>query len=351
MKAHFLGCICASALFLIYGRPYAEPSLAESQTFFERGINLSGGELNPQRKPAIYGKDYIYPPLSELDYFAGKGFAVVRLLYRWERLQPTLFGNLDKAELRRIKRVVLAAHARNMRVILTPTNFGRYFINGEQVLIGTTRVPIESFADFSHKVAAAFAGDPAVYALSLMNEPHDSNGLWKQAAQAGLDAIRTADRDRVVLAPGDEWSGAWRWRRSNEDFVLNDPADRVIYEAHQYFDLNHSGFYELSYELNNVSVDSGVEMVRPFAEWLKQHHLRGIITEIGVPGADPRWRALAERVLAFLACENIPWTYWAAGPWWGKYALSAEPKNGVDAPIMSVLIKNYSLSCKGRSQR
>ncbi len=189
---------------------------------FARGINLSGGELNPARKLAVFGKDYIYPPLSELDYYANKGFAVVRLPYRWERLQPLLFGNLDSAELDRIKSVVAAAQERNMRVILSPHNFGRYFLNGEETLIGTAGVPIEAFADFSQKVAAAFAGNNAVYALSLMNEPHDSQGLWKQTAQAGLDAIRAADHERLVLAPGDEWSGAWSWQRYNDDFLLND---------------------------------------------------------------------------------------------------------------------------------
>jgi endoglucanase len=42
-----------------------------------------------------------------------------------------------------------------------------------------------------------------------------------------------------------------------------------------------------------------------------------------------------------LAHEDIPWVYWAGGPWWGNYRLSAEPKKGIDAPIMSVLTKQY----------
>jgi endoglucanase len=317
---------------------------AERQSSFARGINLSGGELNPQRNRAVYGKDYIYPPLRELDYYADKGFAVVRLPYRWERLQRSLFGELDGAELGRIKSFVAAAKARNMRVILSPHNFGRYFLDGNETLIGTAGVPIEAFADFSHKVAVAFAGNDAVYALSLMNEPHDSQGLWKQTAQAGLDAIRAADHQRLVLVPGDQWSGAWSWRRYNDDFLLDDAADHIMYEAHQYFDLDHSGTYKLNYTLNGASSDRGVEWVRPFAQWLKLHQVRGIITEFGVPGDDPRWLELTRQLLAYLAQENIPWIYWAGGPWWGNYPLSAEPKkNGVDAPIMLVLTKDYGI--------
>ena len=314
---------------------------AENTAYFSRGINLSGAELNEKRTRAVYGKDYIYPPLQELDYYASKGFSVVRLPYLWERLQPSLFGQLDETELDRIKSFVAAAQARDMQVILSPHNFGRYFLNGDETLIGTVGVPIDAFADFSHKVAKAFAGDDAIYALSLMNEPHNSNGMWKQTAQAGLDAIRRADRERLVLAPGDQWSGAWSWREYNDDFLLNDTANNILYEAHQYFDIDHSGTYKESYTLAGASPDRGVEWVRPFSDWLKQHHVRGIITEFGVPNDDPRWLALTQRLLAYLARESIPWTYWAGGPWWGDYPLSAEPRKGVDAPIMGVLTKDY----------
>ncbi len=319
------------------------PLSADSQWYFARGINLSSGELEPERKRAVYGKDYVYPPPRELDYYKSKGFSVVRLPYRWERLQPSLFGKLDGVELRRIERFVAAAQARNMRVILSPHNFGRYFLDGKETLIGTAGVPIEAFADFSHKVAAEFAGNNAVYALSLMNEPHDSEGLWKQTAQAGLNAIRAADHERLVLVPGDEWSGAWSWRRYNDDFLLDDSDDHIMYEAHQYFDLDHTGTYKVSYTLNEASPDRGVAWVHPFVEWLKEHRVRGIITEFGVPNNDPRWLELTQRLLAYLAQEKIPWTYWAGGPWWGGYPLSAEPKNGVDAPIMSVLTKDYEM--------
>jgi endoglucanase len=88
-------------------------------------------------------------------------------------------------ELGHIKDFLAAARARNMRVILSPHNFGRYRIGGKETPIGTARVPTAAFADFSNKVAAAFVGDDSIYALSLMNEPHDSDGMWKQVAQAG----------------------------------------------------------------------------------------------------------------------------------------------------------------------
>lgn len=316
-------------------------SATTSQRNFSRGINLSGAQLNPVRIPGVYGTDFIYPSSSELDYYSSKGFELVRLPFRWERLQPELFGKLDEAELGRIESFIAAAHARNMQVILSPHNFGRYFVDGKETLIGTADVPIKAFADFWSKVAANFAGDDTIYGLSLMNEPHDFGGLWKRTAQAGLDAIRGADRNRLVLAPGDQWSDASRWPQDNSDFLLVDATARIRYEAHQYFDIDHTGFYKAGYPMNGASPERGVEWVRPFAEWLIRHHVSGIITEFGVPNDDPRWLELAQRLLVYLARENIPWTYWAGGPWWDDYPLSAEPKNGIDAPIMSVLTKDY----------
>ena len=232
MRASVL--ICAVAYSLSSGRVISETGLSStSLPTFSRGINLSGAELNPDRIPGVMGKDYTYPPIQELDYYQRKGFDVVRLPFLWERLQPSLFGKLDEAELSRLKSFVAAAGARNMQVILSPHNFGRYRLSGKETLIGTTRVPIEAFDDFWHKVAAEFAGNDAVYALSLMNEPQNCWGLWKRTAQAGLDAIRRADRKRLVLIPGDHWSDASRWQQYNDNLILDDPCSRIMYEAHQ----------------------------------------------------------------------------------------------------------------------
>jgi endoglucanase len=320
----------------------AAAASVSTDAIFARGINLPSGAFG-EHSHGIYGRDYVYPSAKDLDYYAEKGFAVVRLPYRWERLQHTLFGELDSTELTRIKNVIAAAGARNMRVIISPHNFGRYPVNGVEMPIGSSAVPIEAFADFSNKVAAAFAGDGEVYGLSLMNEPHDLGGIWKQIAQAGLDAIRRADPQRLVLAPGDHWSSAYSWQQYNVDFLLHDPASRLMYEGHQYFDADRTGTYKDKYPLSGTSPDRGVEWVRPFVDWLKQHEQRGIITEFGVPNNDARWLDLLQPLLLYLAQQKTPWTYWAGGAWLGNYSLSADPNKGVDRPIMSVLTKDYGM--------
>src|SRR5262249_18378905 len=138
-----LGCL------LIYEVSSADTIPPLNNKIFARGINLSGAEFNCDRTSAVAGKDYIYPPEQELDYYASKGFAVVRLPYCWERLQHSLFGDLDGSELARITKFLAAAHARSMRVVLSPHNYGRYRVAGKDVPIGSPSVPTEAFADFS----------------------------------------------------------------------------------------------------------------------------------------------------------------------------------------------------------
>jgi hypothetical protein len=67
------------------------------------------------------------------------------------RLQPSLLGSLDDAELGRIKTVVTAAQARNVQVILSPHNGGRYFLRGTEMLIGTADVPTKPSLIFQAK--------------------------------------------------------------------------------------------------------------------------------------------------------------------------------------------------------
>ena len=99
----------------------------------------------------------------------------------------------------------------------------------------------------------------------------------------------------------------------------------------------------MGYALSGAAPDRGVAWVRAFVEWLKRHDQKGIITEFGVPNDDARWLELVQELLAHLANEKIPWTYWAGGPRWGTYPLSTGPKHGVDAPIMPVLTKDYRM--------
>jgi endoglucanase len=310
------------------------------------GINIAGPAFAPERI-GEHGKTFIYPPPEMLEYYRGKGFRVIRLTFLWERLQPRLFEAFDEEELRRLEDFLSAAGTRGMKAIIGPHNYARYRIDGEPQLIGTAAVPAEAFADLWRRLARHFRGNEAIFAYTLMNEPHDTGGLWKDTAQTGLDAIREADAERTVYVPGDEWSSALRWRDYNEELILDDPSDRLVYDAHLYFDRNSSGFYEEGYDAGAAQPDIGSQRVAPFLAWLREHGLRGVVTEYGVPNDDPRWLIVLERFLTTLRDAGVSGTYWAGGPWWGDYPLSAEPREGTDAPVMAVLSK-FADPCASR---
>lgn len=324
--------------------PGPTPSTTPAPTVsgYLRGVNLAGAEFGADKIPGVYNVDYTYPDSSNLDYYNSKGLNLVRLPFLWERLQPTLNGALDPAELGRIDGVVAAAKARGMQIILDPHNYDRYRLNGTLYLIGSSQVPTGAFKDFWTKLATHYRNETTIYAFGLMNEPHDTNGTWPTTAQAGLDGIRSADTTHLVLVPGDGWSGAWTWQQNNVNLLLNDPANKLLYEAHQYFDRDGSGTYSESYDAGGAYPMIGADRVQAFIDWLKTNGVRGIITEYGVPDDDPRWQIVLDNFLYKLDAAGIGGTYWAGGPWWGDYALSCEPANGVDKPVISTLVKHLN---------
>ncbi len=308
---------------------------------FLRGVNLAGAEFGEHDLPGTYGQTYIYPNATELDYYKSKGLTLIRLPFRWERLQPSLGGPLDATELARMDEFVSAARARGMKVILDPHNYARYYGN----LIGSAAVPNSAFTDFWRKLAGYYSGETTIYAYGLMNEPNNTNGLWPAAAQAGVDGIRAVDMTHTILVPGDGWSGAWSWQEHNANLSVNDPANNYMYEAHQYFDNDHSGKYDGSYDQEGAYPNVGVDRVKPFVDWLEAHNARGFLGEYGVPDDDGRWLTVLDNFLGYLDEKRIGGTYWAGGPWWGSsYRLSVEPVNGQDRPQMGVLVQHLGRS-------
>jgi endoglucanase len=319
------------------------------------GVNLSGGEFG-SALPGTYGVDYIYPGIDaegfanawELDYFHGKGLNLIRVPLQWERLQHDLNGPLSDFDLGLIDQVIANAAARGMSVILGPHNFARRTIGGVDYVIGSPQVPYSAFTDFWHRMAAHFAGRPGVFAYALDNEPHDTGGLWVTAgAQAGVDGVRMADMQTPILVPGDGWSGAWTWLESGNDALktLNDPANKLMFEAHQYFDSDGSGAYALSYDQQGAYPTIGVDRLQEFVNWLHTNNLKGVVDEYGVPDNDARWLTVLGNALAYLEQNSdvvAGGDDWSAGPWWGDaYPLSVEPTgtwpNVTDRPQMSVL--------------
>jgi endoglucanase len=317
---------------------------AHSEQLF--GVNLSGAEWG-NRYPGTFGTDYTYPTASELDYYKSKGLTLIRLPFLWERVQSTLYGNLNSVEIGRIQSVVSAAASRGMYVVLDAHNYGRYGlgtfgdVTSHGNVIGSSAVPASAFADFWTKMASTFKGNAGVFGYDLSNEPHDMNGLWAEDAQAAINGIRSVDAESNIIIEGDGWSGAQYWASNNPSFPLNDPYNHVVYEAHLYFDSNSSGNYSQSYDAQGAYPTIGVDRVMPFIQWLASHRVGGYVGEYGVPHSDARWLTVLDNFLNTLNTNNVFGTYWAGGPWWNwcSDSLAVEPCGGKDAPQMATLAK------------
>lgn len=304
-----------------------------------RGVSLAGAEFGEAALPGTYGTHYIYPTVESTAYFQAKGMNLMRLPFRWERLQPKLNAAFDAAELGRLRGFVEGTTARGLHVLLDPHNYAAW----HNKRVGTPEVPLAAFADFWRRLALQFKDNPRVQ-FGLVNEPHTmATETWADAAQAAIDAIRATGANNLVTVPGNGWTGAWSWHigtwygTANAKVMnrVRDPADRMLFEVHQYFDKDGSGG-----SAECVSAEVGAERLRLFTDWLRQHRRRALLGEVG-GGNNPVCAAALRGALDHLQANAdvwAGWLWWAAGPWWGDYFLSIEPgPGGADKPALGLL--------------
>lgn len=329
-----IGILLALLLFCLTGRLYGQIQY--------KGTNLAVAEFGANHLPGIFNKHYTYPSKAEVDYFVSQGMNVFRLPFLWERLQPKAQTELDPAELDRIKAFVTYAASRKASVILDPHNYARYYGN----VIGSEKLPISVFEDFWARLAQVFKDNPNVI-FGLMNEPHDmETELWLKDANAAIQAIRSTGAKNLILVPGNAYSGAHSWTSDwygspNGTVMLDivDPADNYAFEVHQYLDSNSSGTSSMC-----VSATIGSERLKSFTEWLQAHGKRGFLGEFGAAQSETCLAALDD-MLAYMDKHTdvwLGWTYWAAGPWWGEYMFSLEPRDGQDKPQMKILTQHLN---------
>lgn len=323
---------------------------AQTDLPYLTGVNIAGAEFNGRKVPGIPNHDYFYPGKATIDHFAAKGMSSIRVPFLWERMQPQLYGELELAELRRLEDVVRYANGKGLYVILDLHNYAHY----RQKVIGSPETPIAALGDFWGRLAAGFRGNAQV-GLGLMNEPKGlPTETWLAAANAAIAEIRRAGTDNVVFVPGNGWTGAHSWlSRSygtpNAEAMLGvvDPANNYVYEVHQYLDSDYSGTHA---ECRSETV--GVDTLKAFTQWLRQHKKIGYLGEFGA-GANPTCMAALDAMLKFIGDNSdvwAGWSYWAAGAWPPSYFTSVQPVNGADRPQMSVLLNHLSPERPGPSR-
>ncbi len=329
-------------------------SLAASAQY-RRGVNISGAEFGMNTLPGLLGREYTFNSEGTFRYFSEKKLGLMRVPLQWERLQPVPGGPLDSDYLSNVKRDVAWAKAHGGEVILDIHNFARYSFTGkasQSEIIdnpssdGSVKLTTAHLADLWVRLSNEFKFEPAVYAYDLMNEPHDmGRGNWKSISQAALSAIRGNQDDKLVLIPGDSWSSGNRWMTTHGPTGwIQDPSNNFAYEAHQYFDRDESGTYAQTYDAelrsNTDLANVGRTRISHFIDWCAANNVRGIVDEYGIPAGDDRWAAVLENFFTSLDAAGMDGAYWAAGEWWGTYALSVQPTANftVDRPQMATLL-------------
>lgn len=316
--------------------PDGDLSLASSLSLPLRGVNLAGAEFAESNIPGTVGVHYAYPTTAEIEYFVGKGMTTLRIPFLWERLQRAEGAAFDADELARLDAAVTATTSRGAFALIDPHNYARYH---GQVIGGG--VPNASFADLWRRLADHYRNNPRVV-FGLMNEPNTMpTEQWLAAANAAIASIRATGATNLILVPGNAWTGAHSWTQSwygtpNGQVMLGvvDPGNNYAFEVHQYLDSDSSG-------TNPGCVDAtvGTRRMQELTAWLRAHGKRAFLGEFGATG-DATCVAALRDLLGHLHANSdvyLGWTYWAAGPMWGDYMFTVEPKDGVDRPQMAAL--------------
>ena len=318
---------------------YVSPAQADNSGMNLIGVNISGGEFNPLYVPGIYNTNYVYPSQSEINYFASKGMTVIRVPFSWERMQPTVNGALDTAELARLDAVVNMCTAKGMSTVLDPHNYGAY----RNITVGVPGGhPNTMFADFWKKMAAHYLNNPKVI-LGLMNEPIGPSmtaATWLASAQAAINAIRQTGSKHLILVPSTYWDHPKDFVQVNAATMINitDPGNNYAYEVHQYLDYDGSGTHT-----DYLSVTDSVATLSSFTAWCRANHRTAFLGELGVTTA-PGALADLSAMMQYMHANKDVWsgfTYWTAGAWYPtNYIFSCNPINGVDTEQMKTLVAN-----------
>lgn len=299
-----------------------------------KGINMAGAEFAAGVLPGRQGVNYFFLEEHRVEYYRKSGFNTIRFPILWERLQPSLNEPLDRHYLSGIKDALDIAERQGLWLILDLHNYGFY----RKQKLGSNEMPASALGDVWQRLAKQLQNYPTLLGYGLMNEPHGLGvRAWEEMAQRTVNAIRAVDQQHFILVGGEHWSNADRFPVLHPAPFINDPAGRTVYEAHIYFDRDHSGSYRQGYDAKHETI--GVQRIEPFLKWLKEHRQAGFVGEFSVPGDDSRWQRVLEQFMARLTTDDActGWAYWAGGRWPITHSMSLEPLFGQDKPQMRVL--------------
>ncbi|KAI8630934.1 carbohydrate-binding module family 1 [Xylariaceae sp. FL1651] len=291
------------------------------------GINLSVAEFGTGIYPGTWGKDFYFPDNTAIATLMSQGYNIFRVAFAMERLVPnTLTGSADAGYLQNLTATVNYITSNGAYAILDSHNYGRYYGN---IITDTS-----GFGAYWKTLATAFKSNSKEY--------HDMDQtLVLNLNQAAVNAIRGAGAtSQYIFAEGNSYSGAYVWNVTNNNLAqLTDPANKLVYEMHQYLDSDNSGT-----SADCVSTTIGVDRIVGATAWLRANGKVGILGEFA-GGANSQCQTAITGLLNHLKANSDVWQgalWWAAGPWWSNYIYSFEPPSGTGYTYYNSLLKKYA---------
>ncbi|KAI1817599.1 glycoside hydrolase family 5 protein [Poronia punctata] len=287
------------------------------------GVNESGAEFGEKALPGQLDKDYTWPNQTTINTLIGQGMNTFRIPILMERFIPnTLSGSVNQTYAAGLDNIVSYITGKGAYAIIDPHNYGRYY--GNIITDG------DGFKSWWTTMAKRYVYNNNVI-FDTNNEFHDEdNDLVAKLNQKAIDGIREAGaKSQYIFVEGNSWTGAWHWISSGTAdgmLKLTDPADKLIYEMHQYLDSDGSGTSDLC-----ASPTIGRERLKEATAWLQQNKKKAILGETA-GGANTQCITALQDMLGFMSDNSDVWTgwlWWGAGPWWGNYIFGMEPPSGV----------------------
>jgi hypothetical protein len=216
---------------------------------YKRGVNVAGAEFGlPAIEPtSAPNAEYGYPDASTFRFLASRGVKIARLPFRWERIQPNLGADLDTGELGRLTSTVDAAHRAGLEVVLDMHNYAGYYLGDRRRSLGSDDLTAEHFVDVWRRLSEALRDNDGIFSYGLMNEPvgiPDGARSWETMSRAVVRAIRDNDDHKTIMVAGYEWSGVQSFAEQHARPWIPSSLGEIRYEAHHYFDEDHSGTYD-----------------------------------------------------------------------------------------------------------
>jgi len=330
----------ASAAALTKTSVSASPAIIAPSRVPLAGVNISGGEFGAL--PGKINYQYIYPSNAEIDYFYNNGMRILRIPFRWERLQPTLFGPLATADRVALKAATTYATSKGMTVVLDMHDYAARRATPNATvssLVGTDLVPEAALANAWTQIASDYRDNSKVW-LGLMNEPSRiDTAAWWTVTQKLVNDLRGNNITNKLMVPGASWTGAWSWISSgNSRFAeaFTDPQKNFAFELHQYLDKDASG-------TNAACVPGSASRVDAVISWAKSKKVQLFFGEIAGSGdaqCQIEYPAMLKKFNADSAV--LGWTAWGGGKWWNaSYMFRLAPITGATPTAhMTLLINN-----------